>query len=620
VTSVDERTLGAIHLGDGRWRFTVWAPFSPTVGLVLLGRDGEEDRAVDMEAEPRGYFATSVDGLTEGTLYRFRLEGGSELADPASRFQPEGVHGPSALVDLSAWRWQDSGWTGLPLESLVIYELHVGAFTPEGTFDGVVNQLDELRDLGVTAVELMPVAQFPGSRNWGYDGVFPFAAQASYGGPDGLHRLVEECHARGLAVVLDVVYNHVGPEGNRLAELGPYFTDRYRTPWGSAMNFDGAGSDEVRRHFIESALQWLEDFHVDALRVDAIHGILDTTARPFLLELAESVDGSAEKSGRRLHVIAESDLGDVRVIKPRELGGFGYAGQWTDDFHHSLHAILTGERAGYYADFGRLDHLAKAYTQGMVYTGQYSTARQRRHGSSTAGIPGKRFVVYAQNHDQVGNRMLGDRLTALVGFEQLKLAAGVLLLSPFVPLLFMGEEYGEPAPFQYFVSHSDPQLVEAVRRGRTEEFAAFGWAGEPPDPQDEETFHRSKLHRELRNEGHHRQLWELYRELLVLRKDRPSLATLSKADVAAWPDEAAGVLSVLRWSETEDTLILFHFNDGTADVDVPFAGAPWRRLLDSADERWGGPGAASPEQVQVDSNGSIALQPNSFALYVRGKP
>jgi maltooligosyltrehalose trehalohydrolase len=620
VTSVDDRILGAIHLGGGRWRFTVWAPFSPTVGLVLLDRDGREDRAVDMEAEPRGYFATSLDGLTEGTLYRFRLEGGSELADPASRFQPEGVHGPSALVDLSAWRWEDEGWTGVPLEALVIYELHVGAFTREGTFDEVVTQLDELRDLGVTAVELMPVAQFPGGRNWGYDGVFPFAAQDSYGGPDGLRRLVEECHARGLAVVLDVVYNHVGPEGNRLAEFGPYFTDRYRTPWGSAMNFDGPGSDEVRRVFIESALQWLEDFHVDALRVDAIHGILDTTARPFLLELAESVDGSAEKSGRRLHVIAESDLGDVRVIRPRELGGFGYDGQWTDDFHHSLHAILTGERAGYYADFGSLGHLAKAYTQGMVYTGQYSSARQRRHGSSTAGIPGKRFVVYAQNHDQVGNRMLGDRLTALVGFEQLKLAAGVLLLSPFVPLLFMGEEYGEPAPFQYFVSHSDPQLVEAVRRGRTEEFAAFGWAGEPPDPQDEETFLRSKLHRELRNEGHHRQLWELYRELLVLRKDRPSLATLSKADVAAWPDETAGVLSVLRWSETEDTLILFHFDDGTADVDVPFAGAPWRRLLDSADGRWGGPGAASPEQVQVDSNGSIALQPNSFALYVRGKP
>jgi maltooligosyltrehalose trehalohydrolase len=590
------------------------------VGLVVLGRDGQEGRAVDMEAEPHGYFATSVEGLTEGMLYRFRLEGGSELADPASRSQPEGVHGPSALVDPSAWRWEDEGWTGLPLEELIIYELHVGAFTAEGTLDGVVKELDELRDLGVTAVELMPVAQFPGGRNWGYDGVFPFAVQDTYGGPDALRRLVEECHARGLAVVLDVVYNHVGPEGNRLGEFGPYFADRYRTPWGSAMNFDGAGSDEVRRYFIESALQWLEDFHVDGLRVDAIHGVLDTTARPFLLELAESVDSSAERSGRRLHVIAESDLGDARIIKPRELGGFGYAGQWTDDFHHSLHAVLTGERAGYYADFGSLGHLAKAYTQGMVYTGQYSSARQRRHGSSTAGIPGKRFVVYAQNHDQVGNRMLGDRLASLVGFEQLKLVAGVLLLSPFVPLLFMGEEYGEQAPFQYFVSHSDPQLVEAVRSGRAEEFEAFGWTGDPPDPQDEETFLRSKLHRDLRHEGHHRLLGELYRELLLLRKDRPSLATLSKADVAAWPDEVAGVLSVLRWSEVEDALILFHFGDGTAEVDVPFTGARWRRILDSADERWGGPGAASPEHVDVDSNGSITLQPNSFALYVRGSP
>ena len=616
MTPLDEWALGAVHLEGGRWRFIVWAPSSPSVGLVLHG-GGDAEEMVGMAREHHGYHTAMVDGLTPGTRYRFRLEGIGEFPDPASRFQPEGVHGPSALVDLSAWDWNDHGWTGLPLEGLVIYELHVGTFTPEGTFDAVVPQLDELRDLGVTAVELMPVAQFPGWRNWGYDGVFPFAVQDSYGGPDGLRRLVEECHARGLAVVLDVVYNHMGPEGNHLGKFGPYFTDRFRAPWGPAINFDGPGSDEVRRYFVENALQWLKNFHVDALRIDAIHGIVDTSAWPFLLELARAVDAGAEGLGRRLHLIAESDLGDVRVIRPRELGGFGFSAQWTDDFHHSLHALLTGERTGYYADFGSLGHLAKAYTQGFVYTGQYSPSRDRRHGSPTAGIPARRFLVYAQNHDQVGNRMLGERLSSLVSFERLKLAAGVLLLSPFIPLLFMGEEYGEEAPFQYFVSHSDPGLVEAVRSGRREEFAAFGWEGDPPDPQDEQTFLRSKLHHALRHEGHHHELRELYRELLLLRRDRPSLATLSKADVAAWPDEQAGVLVVMRWSEAEEALLLFHFDDEAAEVDVPFTGAPWRRVLDSADPLWGGPGTLSPEEVEVDKDGLVTLQPNSFAVYAR---
>jgi maltooligosyltrehalose trehalohydrolase len=572
-----------------------------------------------MEPEDHGYHSATVDGLAEGRRYRLRLEAPGEFPDPASRSQPDGVHGPSALVDLSAWSWNDHGWTGLPMEALVTYELHVGAFTPEGTFDAVVPSLDELQDLGVTAVELMPVAQFPGQRNWGYDGVFPYAVQNSYGGPDGLRRLVGACHARGLAVVLDVVYNHLGPEGNHLAEFGPYLTDRHRVPWGPAINFDGSGSDQVRQFFIENALQWLDDFHIDALRIDAIHGIVDTSSRPFLMELAEAVDDRAERLGRKTQLIAESDLGDVRVIRPRQLGGFGMAAQWTDDFHHSVHALLTGERVGYYADFGSLEHLARAYTQGFVYTGQYSQYRGHRHGSSAAGIPAKRFVVYVQNHDQVGNRAQGERLTELVGFEQLKLAAGVLLLSPFPPLVFMGEEYGEDAPFQYFVSHSDPELVEAVRRGRWDEFAAFAWESEPPDPQDEQTFLRSKLRRELRREGHHRVLWSLYRELLMLRRERPSLANLSKADVAALPDARTGVLLVLRWSETEEVLLLFHFGAEPAVVDVPFAGDPWRRVLDSADQRWGGPATLSPQEVRVDTDGLVSLQPNSFVLYSRGK-
>jgi maltooligosyltrehalose trehalohydrolase len=520
-------------------------------------------------------------------------------------------------VDSSAWNWSDQGWNGLPLQDLVIYELHVGTFTPEGTFDAVIPRLDELRELGITAIELMPVGQFPGSRNWGYDGAFPYAAQDSYGGPAGLQRLVDACHARGLAVVLDVVYNHVGPEGNHLAELGPYFTQSYRTPWGRGLNFDGSGSDHVRRYCIENAVFWLEDLHVDALRVDAIHGIVDMTARPFLLELVEAVDDLAARSGRKHHLIAESHLGDVRVVRPRELGGLGFGAQWTDDFHHALHAGLTNERAGYYADFGSLAHLAKAFTHGFVYAGQFSRYWGRRHGSSTAGLPATRFVVYAQNHDQVGNRPRGERLSTLVGFEKLKLAAGVLLLSPFVPLLFMGEEYGEEAPFHYFVSHSDPDLVESVRAGRREEFAAFAWAEDPPDLQDEQTFLRSKLSPDRPHEGRHELLWHLHRELLFLRRERPSLANLSKTDVAAWPDEEARLLLVVRCSALEEALLLFHFGGRPAEVDVPFAGLPWGRVLDSSDQAWGGPGTRSREEVDVEADGRVSVQPESFVLYTR---
>jgi maltooligosyltrehalose trehalohydrolase len=604
-----------MHLGGGRWRFTVWAPSFDRVVLVL--QEGDGDRTLEMQPEDDGCHTATAEGLTTGARYRFRLEPADEFADPTSRWQPEGVHGPSALVDPSAWVWRDQGWAGVPMEALVIYELHVGTFTSEGTLEAVVHRLDELRELGVTAVELMPVGQFPGPRNWGYDGVFPYAVQDSYGGPEGLWRLVDECHARGLALLLDVVYNHLGPEGNHMARFGPYFTDRYRIPWGSAINFDGPGSDQVRRFFIENALHWLEDFHVDGLRVDAIHGIVDMSAHPFLLELAEAVDGLAERSGRDLHLIAESHLGDVRVIRPRELGGIGFAAQWADDFHHALHAVLTHERSGYYVDFGTLDHLAKAFTQGFAYTGQFSRYWGRRHGGSTAGVPATRFVVYAQNHDQVGNRARGERLSALVGFEQLKLAAGALLLSPFIPLLFMGEEYGEEVPFHYFVSHSDPHLVEAVRAGRTAEFASFAWAEDPPDIGDEQTFLRSKLTTARPHEGRRRLLWNLYRELLLLRSRRPSLANLSKADVAAWPDEESGVLLSLRCSEVEEALLLFHFNDQPGEVDVPFAGVPWQRVFDSSDRAWGGPGTRSPQEVLVDGDGRVGLQPHSFVLYTR---
>ena len=423
-------------------------------------------------------------------------------------FSLRGVHGPSEIID-PRFPWEDDSWNGLPLSKYLLYELHVGAFTPDGTFKAIIPYLDYLLNLGITAVEIMPVAQFPGSRNWGYDGVYPYAAQNSYGGPDALKRLINACHLRGMAVVLDVVYNHLGPEGNYLWDFGPYFTDKYKTPWGPAINLDGPFSDEVRKFFIENALHWVTDFHIDALRVDAVHGMLDFSARHFLEELADVVHEQGERLARRVYVMSEGDLNDSRIIRSRDVGGYGLDAQWNDDFHHALHALLTHERSGYYGDFGELRHMIKALRDGFVYSGEYSAYRKRRHGNQSADLPARRFVVFCQNHDQVGNCAMGARLTQLVTMEGLKLAAGTVLLSPFIPLLFMGEEYGETSPFPYFVSHSDQSLVEAVRKGRREEFKAFEWPGEPPDPQAESTFMSAKVDHSLeeRLEDVERPIW-----------------------------------------------------------------------------------------------------------------
>ncbi len=404
------------------------------------------------------------------------------------------------MVD-PAFDWHDADWRGPALADYVVYELHVGTFSPSGTFAGVTAELDSLVELGVTAVELMPVAQFPGSRNWGYDGVYPFAVQNSYGGPRELKRLVDACHARGLAVVLDVVYNHIGPEGNYLADFGRYFSHRHHTPWGRAINFEGAGSDEVRRYFIENALRWIGEFHIDALRLDAIHAIVDQSADPFLAQLPKGVRASwasqALPSGRRgpAYLIAETNRNDRRIFDPQPQGGLGLDAQWLDDFGRALEAYLTGDRTGFYADYGRLGDVARAYEEGYVLAGQYSHYRHRHHGQPSIGVAPDRFFAYLQTHDQVGNRPHGARLSHLVDWEPLKLATAVLLLSPYPPLLFMGEEYAETAPFHFFVSHGDPQLVERVRAGRRREFAAL--REEPADPQAESTLAASRLDRSL---------------------------------------------------------------------------------------------------------------------------
>lgn len=608
--------LGAIYLGEDRCSFRVWAPSIERVEVHLVS---PHERAIVLDRDERGYHHGLVEGVKPGARYLYRLDGKEELPDPASRFQPAGVHEPSQVVD-TGFQWEDERWFGVPLRDYIIYELHVGTFTPEGTFDAIIAHLDELKDLGVTAVETMPVGQFPGERNWGYDVAYPFAVQHSYGGPEGLKRLVNACHNKGLAFIVDVVYNHLGPEGNYLGRFAPYFTDRYKTPWGPAINFDGPHSDEVRRYFIENALHWITEHHVDALRIDAVHAILDFSAQPFLDELSRAVRERAERLNRRAYLIAESDLNDTRLVLARELGGYGLDAQWNDDFHHCLHTLLTDEKKGYYIDFGRVGHMVKAFREGYVLSGHYSAHRRRRHGNASREVAAHRLVVFSQNHDQVGNRMLGERLSEMVSFEALKLAAGAVLLSPFLPLMFMGEEYGETAPFQYFVSHSDPQLVEAVRRGRSEEFEAFEWEGELPDPQAEETFLRSRLDHELRRRDRHAVLREFYKELIRLRRAMPALSLLSKEHMDVWGYERQKVVVMRRWSGDDQVATVLHFGKEPEFLTVNLPPGNWRKALDSAEVRWMGPGGSEPQEVvsgRLFQESTLNLPPLSIVVFAR---
>ena len=608
---IGDHGLGAIYLGDAKCHFEVWAPRAQRVDVHLTA---PTDRLVPLEHDARGYFRGIVEGITPGARYFYRLDGQADRPDPASRHQPEGVHQASEVL-APEFGWHDTAWRGLSLTDYVIYEAHVGTFTPEGTFDAIIDRLPYLKDFGITALELMPIAQFPGSRNWGYDGVHPFAAQHSYGGPIGFKRLVDACHQHGLAVILDVVYNHLGPEGNYLGAFAPYFTDRYHTPWGSALNFDGPYSDEVRRFFLESARSWLADFHVDALRLDAIHAIYDFSASPFLEELGVEIQQLSQSLNRQIFLIAESNLNDVRLIRPREQGGIGLAGQWCDDFHHAVHTLLTGERHGYYEDFGEIEHLARAFQAGFVYQGDYSRYRKRRHGNQSTLVKGWQFVVCSQNHDQIGNRMLGDRLSETVSFEGLKLAAGLVTLSPYVPLLFMGEEYGETAPFQYFISHSDPELVEAVRRGRREEFAAFHWEGKVPDPQDEGTFQQCKLDWKLLEQPRHQTLHALYRELLRIRRERPALANLSKEEIDVSIASAEDVLVVRRWHGDDQVLLIYNIGDRTATVNVTAPAGRWHTLLDSSAAVWLGSGSGIPDSLASTGDVTVTVSAQSFVVF-----
>ena len=542
----------------------------------------------------RGWWAVDA---PPGSRYGFSLDGSDVLPDPRSPWQPDGVRGLSAVVDHDAFIWHTTDWRGRELLGGVIYELHIGTYTEGGTFDAAIPRLDHLVDLGIDFVELLPVAAFPGRHGWGYDGVFPYAVHAPYGGPDGLKRFVDACHERGLAVILDVVYNHLGPDGNVLPRFGPYFTDTYSTPWGDAVNYSGPASDEVRRYVIDNALMWLRDYHVDALRLDAVHAMLDTSATHILEELSTEVSALAERVGRPLALVAESDLNDPRLIVARDAGGYGLDAQWSDDFHHALHSVVTGETYGYYEDFGTLRQLATALTRGFVYAGEYSVHRDRKHGRALpASVTGHRLLGFSQDHDQVGNRAAGERLSALVSPGLLKVAAALVLTSPFTPMLFMGEEWAASTPWQYFTDHEDAGLAEAVRAGRRGEFKAFGWEPDDvPDPQHPTTIARSTLQWSELGVASHADVFSWYRNLIALRRRTPDLGDGRFDHIEVDVDE------VQRWlvMRRPASVVAANFSTEQRTIEVDATSV----LLSSAD---------------VELRGtSLTLPPESVAILAR---
>jgi malto-oligosyltrehalose trehalohydrolase len=581
--------------------FSVWTPAAAQVEVEVAGQ--RYPMALGAPGSSPGWWSADVPDAAAGTDYGFRLDGGELLPDPRSPRQPSGINGPSRTYDQSAFTWTDRGWRGVPLPGSVIYELHVGTFTPEGTLDAAIGRLDYLRELGVDTVELMPVAAFPGRHGWGYDGTNLWAVHEPYGGPDGLKRFVAACHARGLAVLLDVVYNHVGI-GNRLADFGPYFTTAHVTPWGPAVNLDQPGSDEVRAFLIGNALMWLRDYHLDGLRLDAVHALEDHRALNFLEELAGEVQALAARLDRELVLVPESDLNDPRLVTSREAGGYGLTAQWSDDFHHAVHAAVTGERQGYYLDFGSMAALAKTYTKVFFHDGTWSSFRGRTHGRKVdvLRLPAHRFLGYLQDHDQVGNRATGDRIAATQPPGRVKVGTGLVLTGPYTPMLFMGEEWGADTPWQYFTDHVDPGLAKAVAEGRKAEFAAYGWAAaDVPDPQDEATFLRSKLDWAQLDREPYLGVLAWYRELIALRRARPELTDPRLDQVSADFDENA------RWIMVRRGRLRIAANLGAAPVQLPL-GQPGTAVL-----------AASSPGVAIHQD-TVTLPPAVFAVIETGAP
>ncbi len=572
----------------------VWAPNARKVALNI------SNRTIDMPAGPDGWWLVTDPAIRHGEDYTFILDGQSSLPDPRSPWQPRGIFGPSRFYDHSLFRWNDERWQQGPLSSAVIYELHIGTFSPEGTFDGTGKYLGHLVDLGITHVEIMPVNTFPGARGWGYDGVYLYAPQETYGGPDGLKTLVNACHEHGLSVILDVVYNHLGPSGNYLDRFGPYFTSDYVTPWGKAVNMDGGWSHEVRRFLCDNALMWLRDYHMDGLRLDAVHAILDSSAVHFLEQLSREVKELEAREGRHFYLIAENDRNETRPVLPGEAGGYGIDAQWNEDFHHALHTVLTGERDGYYADFGTLADLAKVMSSGYANDGRFSVFRNRFHGRSAQGLNGHHFVAYMQNHDQIGNRATGDRIHHLTGLKKAQIGSALTFTSPFVPLVFQGEEWGASAPFLYFSDHEDPALAKAVREGRRAEFAGFGWdPSEIPDPQDRETYRKSCLDwKELEKSGH-RELHEWYKRMIYLSKRCCDL-TLGRMDhiVCSFDEDR-------RWFVMKNGSITVACNFHDTAWEIPYAEASEDCMI-----------TASDNGIRMEAD-SVILPGKSVAIFSR---
>lgn len=599
-----EKKIG-VNFRDTGAEVKVWAPMAKDLQIKIINKNIE----IALKQSEFGYWELQTNSIEPDDTYKINIDG-KEFPDPASACQPEGVHSFSKAIDLKNFPWSDNDLISIPLDRYIIYELHTGTFSQEGTFEGIINKLDHLVELGINAIEIMPVAQFPGSRNWGYDGVFPFAVQESYGGPQGLQKLVNACHQKGVAVILDVVYNHFGPEGNYLPAFGPYFTEKYHTPWGSAINFDDEYCDGVRDYFVENVLMWFRDFHIDALRLDAVHAIKDLSAKHILQQIRQEVDKYIKQSGRKHYLIIECDLNDRRFLDPMNLNGLGMDAQWIDEFHHALRVSAGGGRNGYYSDFNGIEDLAKAYEKAFVYDHKYSPHRKRIFGSNSNGLEGSKFIVFSQNHDQVGNRMLGERSSELFSFEMQKLMAAATLVSPFLPMLFMGEEWAEKNPFLYFVSHGDEDLIAAVRKGRKEEFAAFQSNEETPDPQSEETFLRSKLNWNLLKESPHSIMFNYYKALIALRKTNPIILYPDRNSVKAIADKENQTLILYRENDTYQLVCLMNFSSQDQKLEMSHKSKKWKMIFNSAATKWGG---------NVENNVSfapiISLPPESVYIY-----
>jgi maltooligosyltrehalose trehalohydrolase len=587
--------------------FRIWAPKAKSLHLVING----QPQPVPMNRQNYGYWSNRIEDVSPGLRYKYQINDAESYPDPASLSQPDGVHGASEAIDLRDFQWDDNKWKGIPLKEMIQYELHPGTFTPEGNFSGVRSKIEYLKHLGVNTIELLPVAQFSGQRNWGYDGVYPFAVQNIYGGAKGLMELVNECHRNELAVILDVVYNHFGPEGNYSSVFGYYFSGKYSTPWGQPVNFDGAHSDAVRNFVVQNALMWCRDFRIDGLRLDAVHAIYDFSAKHIMQELAENIEELGRETGREYCLVAESNLNDVRYIKPVSSGGYGLDGQWSDDFHHAVHTLATGEKNGYYADFGEPGQLSKAIKDAFIFDGVYSKFRRKTYGNSTRDAEGGQFVIFSQNHDQVGNRLHGDRLISSAGFELAKVIAATMFLAPNVPMLFMGEEYGERNPFYYFVSHLDPELNRLVREGRKKEFSDF-YDEEALDPDDAETFEASKLSWNIDDDDEKKGMFGFYREMIRLRKSHQVLRITDKDNLEI--TEHGKVFHLERWQGNQKITAFLNYGDEATDYTyAPGHEHQMKKILDSGERQWNGAGNVYPEVLQGQQ--TLLILEKSVVIY-----